>query len=307
MPQPAAGGDERLDCLIIGGGPAGLTAATYLARFRRRVAVIDEGKSRAALIPTSHNYPGYSGISGVDLLALMRGQAERYGAQYRPGRVTGLERGEDHAFTALTASGRIQAKTVLLATGIVDINPDLAGLAQAVKDGALRYCPICDGYETIDQRIGVLGTVKSAARKALFMRSYSAHVTLLPTEMPTPEDKEKIEALRKAGVKLAGGVVRDIEMKGDKVAVLLSTGQTCTLDVFYPALGCDVRSDLATALGVRTDEEGCLVVDQRQKTGIPGLLAAGDVVSDLHQISVAVGHAAVAATAIHNALPYNFR
>jgi thioredoxin reductase (NADPH) len=307
MPQADALDDARLDCLIIGGGPAGLTAATYLARFRRRVAVIDEGKSRAALIPTSHNYPGYSGISGPDLIALMRRQAEQYGARYRRGLVTGLEHGEEHGFTALTETGRIHARTVLMATGIVDINPDLAGLARAVQDGALRYCPICDGYEAIDQRIGVLGTVKSAARKALFMRSYSAHVTLLPTENPGPEDEGKIEALRKAGVRLAGGVVRDMEMQDDKVAVLLSTGESCELDVFYPALGCNVRSDLATALGARTDEQGCLVVDQRQKTGVAGLLAAGDVVSDLDQISVAVGHAAVAATAIHNALPYNFR
>jgi thioredoxin reductase (NADPH) len=91
------------------------------------------------------------------------------------------------------------------------------------------------------------------------------------------------------------------------VLVSLANGKTCELDVFYPALGCNVRSDLATALGARTDGIGCLTVDQKQNTGIPGLLAAGDVVSDLHQISVAVGHAAVAATSIHNHLPYNFR
>jgi thioredoxin reductase (NADPH) len=307
MPQAASLENERLDCLIIGGGPAGLTAATYLARFRRRVLVIDEGKSRAALIPLSHNYPGYSGISGPDLLALMRRQAEQHGALYRQGCVTAVEHGEEHSFVALTEAEPIRARTVLLATGVVDINPGLAGLARAVQDGALRYCPICDGYEAIDQRIGVLGTVKSAARKAMFLRTYSTDVTLLPTENPAPEDEEKIAALRKAGVKLAKATVRDIEMKGEKILVLLANGETCELDVFYPALGCDVRSDLAKALGARTDELGCLMVDQRQKTGIPGLLAAGDVVSDLDQISVAVGHAAVAATTIHNALPYNFR
>jgi thioredoxin reductase (NADPH) len=302
-----ASDDAILDCLIVGGGPAGLTAATYLARFRRRVLVADEGQSRAALIPLSHNYPGYSGISGRDLLAVLRAQAERYGARHRSGRVDALEPAEDHSFVASIGRSRIRAKTVLLATGIVDVNPALDGLSQAVQDGALRYCPICDGYETIDLRIGVLGTMKSAARKAVFMRTYSADVTLLLTEEPSPEDEAQIEILREAGVAIAPGVVRDMVASGDTVRAMLAGGETCEMDLFYPALGCDVRSGLATALGARTDEQGCLVVDQHQQTGIPGLLAAGDVVSDLHQISVAFGHAAVAATAIHNALPYNFR
>jgi thioredoxin reductase (NADPH) len=141
----------------------------------------------------------------------------------------------------------------------------------------------------------------------VFMRTYSADVTLLLTEEPSPEDEAQIEILREAGVAIAPGVVRDMVLSGDTVRAVLAGGETCELDLFYPALGCDVRSGLATALGARTDEQGCLVVDQHQQTGIPGLLAAGDVVSDLHQISVAFGHAAVAATAIHNALPYNFR
>ena len=102
-------------------------------------------------------------------------------------------------------------------------------------------------------------------------------------------------------------MVSDVETMEGGIGVLLANGKRCDVDVLYPALGCDVRSDLATRLGARADDIGCLVVDQKQKTGIPGLLAAGDVVSDLHQLSVAVGHAAVAATAIHNSLPYNFR
>jgi thioredoxin reductase (NADPH) len=306
MPQSDAE-TGTLDCLIIGGGPAGLTAATYLARFRRRVLVVDEGESRAALIPVSHNYPGYSGISGADLLTLLRQQGERYGARYMRERVTELRRVEDNGFLALAGREELRAKTVLLATGIVDGHPDLPGLERAIQGGAVRYCPICDGYEASDQRIGVLGSLASAGPKARFMRTYSADVALLLIEEPSSEDESTMRALRECGVEIAPGVVRDVERAGKGVAALMSTGEQVEMDVLYPALGCDVRSDLATALGVRTDEQGCLVVDQKQKTGIPGLLAAGDVVSDLHQISVAVGHAAIAATAIHNALPYNFR
>jgi thioredoxin reductase (NADPH) len=307
MRQDRASLNGRYDCLIIGGGPAGLTAATYLARFRRRVLVVDDGASRASLIPVSHNYPGYLGISGAELLVRLRTQAEQYGADHLRGRVGTLEPAEDHSFIVKAGSREIYARTVILAAGVIDQSPDMPGLKSAVQSGALRYCPICDGYEATDQRIGVLGTVSSAAKKSLFMRTYSADVTLLLTELPDDEDGGRIAALREGGVTISRSTVRDIEKHGERVAAHLADGGRCELDVLYPALGCDVRSDLAAKLGARTDETGYLVVDQHQQTGVPGLLAAGDIVSDLNQISVAVGHAAVAATAIHRSLPYNFR
>jgi thioredoxin reductase (NADPH) len=308
MPQTSGTGEERVDCLIIGGGPAGLTAATYLARFRRNVLVVDEGNSRAALIPVSHNYPGYSGISGPDLIALLRRQSEEYGARHMRGRIEALEAEDGHGLVARGAGGTILARSVLLATGITDENPpDLPGWRIAVEKGALRYCPICDGYEARDKRIGVLGTVASGSAKSLFLRTYSADVTLLLMEAPTSDQDGALAALREAGVAVSPGVVDDVETQKGGIGVLLTSGKRCDVDVLYPALGCEVRSDLAARLGARTDEVGCLVVDQKQKTGVPSLFAAGDVVSDLHQISVAVGHAAVAATAIHNGLPYNFR
>jgi thioredoxin reductase (NADPH) len=297
----------RPECLIVGGGPAGLTAAIYLARFRRRVLLVDEGKSRAALIPRSHNYPGYSGISGVDLLALLRGQAEEYGVAFLPGRVRDLEKIGDGGFLARVGGEEIHPNTVLLATGIVDESPDLPGLRSAIAVGVLRYCPICDGYEAADKRLGVLGTVKSAAQKAMFLRTYSADVILLPVAAPSHEDESSLARLRAGGVEIAPGSVCDLERDGTGVVALLADGSSSRIDVLYAALGSNVRSDLALALGAAANEGRCLVVDRHQRSSISGLFAAGDVVSDLDQISVAVGHAAIAATAIHNSLPYNFR
>jgi len=305
--MPDASRSGMLDCLIIGGGPAGLTAATYLARYRRKVLVVDEGDSRAAWIPNSHNYPGFSGISGRELLTLLRDQAESYGAGYLRERVTNVEPAEEHSFLAEAGGKALRARSVLLATGIVDRDPDEPGIREAVRSGTLRYCPICDAYEAMDRRIGVLGSLDSACGKALFLRTYSADIVLLPTQPPGPQDEGKIAALRDAGVTIAPGVVRDLEKRGDSMVALLSNGERVEVEVLYPALGCEVRSGLVAPLGARCDEVGCLIVDQRQRTGIPGLYAAGDVVSDLHQIAVAFGHAAVAATSIHNALPYNFR
>lgn len=293
-----------LDCLIVGGGPAGLTAAIYLARFRRNVLLVDDGLSRARLIPETHNYPGFVGISGNDLLAALREQAERHGARLREGRVDDLRKAED-GFVASIGNDKIRAKRLLLATGIVDESPDLPGMKDAIYRGALRFCPICDGFEASDRRIGVLGPLRIAAPKAQFLRTYSRDVVLLPTDEPD-QSSEQARALKDAGITLEERVV-DVERSGEKIAALFAGGRRLPVDVLYPALGCEVRSQLAAALGARCNDIGNLHVDDKQRTSVEGLYAAGDVVTDLHQIAVATGHAAVAATAIHNSLPRNFR
>jgi len=297
-----------LDCLIIGAGPAaGLTAAIYLARFRRDILVVDAGKSRARLIPVSHNYPGFLGVSGEDLLQRLRQQAERYDTPFRAGTVTKLTRSRDGTFTAQCDGDTLHAKRVLLASGIVDESPPVPGLRDAIYRGALRYCPICDGYEATDQRIGVLGKFDNAASKALFLRTYSREVTLLAIDRAEDADREMLQALRKAGIKQFDEPVVDIARDGETISAVLASGKRVELDILYPALGCDVRSSLALDLGAAATEIGNLRVDDKQQTSVEGLYAAGDVVTDLHQIGVAIGHAAIAATAIHSELPRNLR
>src|SRR5688572_1985553 len=133
----------NVDCLIIGGGPAGLTAAIYLARYRRNIVLIDDGRSRAELIPTSHNYPGFRGISGSDLLKALRSHALQYNVDSRKDTVTSLSVKSDGLIEAELQSGPImRARQVLLATGILDESPELPGLKDAVYQGALRFCPI---------------------------------------------------------------------------------------------------------------------------------------------------------------------
>src|SRR6195952_3281100 len=132
---------EFFDCLIIGDGPAGLTAAVYLARYRRRIILFDSGDSRASLIPTSHNYPGFpDGVSGPGLLQALRKQAQAYGVQMIRARLTDLKRDGD-GFTATSATEVIKARFVLLATGIVDEAPDVPGLDEAVGKGSLPFIP----------------------------------------------------------------------------------------------------------------------------------------------------------------------
>lgn len=162
--------DTALDCLIIGGGPAGLTAAIYLARYRRRIRVVDAGSSRAGMIPVSHNYPGFAeGISGSSLLIRLRAQALRYGVEFRNGRVDELAR--EGLFRARIGDEHLRATTVLLACGVVDRQPeanDLPDLRAATLAGRIRWCPICDGYEGMDKEIGLIATPKPPLRTPCF-------------------------------------------------------------------------------------------------------------------------------------------
>ncbi|HSV30011.1 MAG TPA: NAD(P)/FAD-dependent oxidoreductase [Candidatus Omnitrophota bacterium] len=297
---------DLLDCLVVGGGPAGLTAAIYLARYRRRFVVVDGGQARAATIPVSHNCPGWpDGIPGPELLDRMRSQAERYGASLRQGLVIGIRRDGD-GFSAMLADGeRLWAATILLATGVVDIEPALPGVEGAIQRGLVRHCPICDGFEASDQNIGVLGFGAAAATEALFIRNWSDRVTLLTLghAMDLAED-ERIR-LDRAGIRVIDQPIARVDVDAGRIAALaLDTGRELAFDTLYSALGARVRSELAVGLGAESDGTGCLIVDDHQRCSVPGLYAAGDVVASLNQIPVAMAQAAVAATAIHRARPW---
>jgi thioredoxin reductase (NADPH) len=289
-----------LDCLVVGGGPAGLTAAIYLARFRRKAIVIDEGKSRAALIASSHNYPGFADINGRDLLERLRKQAMEHGSNLVSGRARSVSRDGD-IFIVETSQGSITARTLLLATGLVDSAPPVEGFPSDGYAGPIRFCPVCDGFEALDKRVGVLGDWEAAYGKACFMRTYSRKVLMFPVGR-----KPAAMACDDSHIRLCGPPRRVIQ-EGERVIVEDADGQRHELDVLYPALGCKVNSELAAALGASCDPIGLIHVNAHQRTSIAGLYAAGDVVSDLHQISVATAHAAIAATGIHNHLAPNLR
>jgi thioredoxin reductase (NADPH) len=290
-----------LDCLIVGGGPAGLTAAIYLARFRRHSLLIDAGHSRAELIPATHNYPGFLSINGPELLERLRHQAEEQGAKLLAGEVRSVMRRND-AFVAETTQGAFSARTLILATGLIDGAPPVEGFDDGYT-GPVRYCPICDGFEALDKRIGVLGEAEAASRKATFMRTYSKDVTVFPIGDTGAEVKQ---SLANAGIRLGGAPLKIVRDRR-RVTVTTTDGHQHELDVLYPALGCKVNSELGVALGASCDPIGMIHVDAHQQTNVTGLYAAGDVVTDLHQLSVATAHAAVAATQIHNGLDPNPR
>lgn len=290
---------DELECVVVGGGPGGLTAAIYLGRYLRRFVVLDKGDSRAELIQRSHNFPGFpDGIPGPELLGRLRVQAERYGAPVVRAEVTRIQR-DANGFVVELGERRLHARTVLLATGIIDNQPELPNLREIIRGGHVRLCPVCDGYEVIGKSVGVVGRTRDAVKKALFLSSFTAKLTVLSTdaEAPTAADCEKLRGL---SIECAQDRVVDLKWDGEQMCVLHESGACTDLEVLYPALGAKVRSQLAKSLGARCDADGYLEVDAQQRTSVPGLYAAGDVVSELNQIAVACGHAAIAATAIYN-------
>ena len=294
--------DADLDALVIGGGPAGLTAAIYLGRFRRRLLVVDGGESRLDLIPVTHNHPGFpGGVEGRALLSRMKTQAERYGAVMLAETVATLRR-DGEVFVADAGGRTLRARYVILATGVEDraATPDFGA---AIRKALIRICPICDGYEVIDQDIAVIGSGAHGAREALFLRHYGRRVTLLNAGPRDDIDDDILRELAAAGIQVidaeARAVFRDLDQQ---VTLVLSDGRRLGFGAVYSALGTTPRTQLAASLDIRTNEMGCIVVDDHQRTSVDGLYAAGDLVRGLNQISIAEAEAAIAATDIHNRL-----
>jgi thioredoxin reductase (NADPH) len=294
-----------LDCLIVGGGPAGLTAAIYLARFHLDIMVVDAAKSRASWIPCTRNVSGFTdGIEGSELLKRMREQACKYGAKIETEFVTRLERdSETGLFTATWGSGEASARTVLIATGVTNRRPPMDEDLHddALSRGLVRYCPICDGYEVTDKRVGVIGSDHHGVAEALFIRTYTADVTLIAPDKALrlgPEDQQK---LRDAGIGCVDGPAQAVAITGECIVVDTAEGHH-TFDSIYPALGSDTHTQLAEMVGADLSNDSCIKVDRHQRTSVPGLYAAGDVVIGLDQISHSMGEGGVAATTIRNDL-----
>lgn len=298
-----------LDCVIVGAGPAGLTAAIYLARYRRRFVLLDGGPSRAELIPISHNFPAWpDGVSGANLLARLREQAARHDVEIRAARAESALHA-DEGFVLRVGDDKLHAASLILATGIVDQHPDFPGLREATLAGAVRWCPICDGFEVLDQRVALLAPARAGLAHAEFLRTYTRQLTLFA--MPDSEglSAPEIARLEAAGIELVTDALVSCRRPagGEGIELVLGSGETRRFDTLYPMQGSSAQCELATCLGARRSEGGDILVDAHQQTSVPGLYAVGDVVNALNQISVALGHAAVAATAVHNRLPANFR
>ena len=279
-----------------------MTAALYLLRFHRRILVFDAMQSRARWIPSSHNCPGFpGGISGTALLDRLRKQVSEHGIENVYSRITQLKTSAAGFMLTDEAERTYEAATVVLATGVIDELPAFPWIPQAIEAGAIRLCAICDAFEATDSQLATFGPTEKAVAHARFLRSYSASVTAVTTDTPSLGDSD-LEELRTRGISLLVQAAT-LEFDGKRCTVVDSANRRTTFDSIYPVMGSRSQSDLAKQLHAKLDDNDELIVDRHQMTSIDGLFAVGDIVSAINQISVGVGHAAIAATAIHNRLP----
>lgn len=285
-----------IDVAIVGGGPAGLTAALYLRRFHRSCVVFDTGESRARWIPESNNCPGFpGGVGGRELLQRLRRQAGSVQVPFEPLRVDRIA-AADEGFDVDAGGRRWQARMVMIATGLRDRLPGPWG-EEALACGALCLCPICDAFEASDAHIGVYGHSRDIGSHAGFLRAFSRRVSALPYD--GGDGGEDGAAARAAGVRWLGA--GELEFDGERCRYR-GDGETLEPDTVYSFLGF-TTSVPTDGLDLRRTDGGEILVDRHQQTRTPGLYAIGDVVGGLNQIAVAVGQAAAAATHAHGQLP----
>ncbi|NRP75923.1 Thioredoxin reductase [Ensifer psoraleae] len=287
------------DCIVLGGGPAGLTASVYLARLRRSVIIVDAGLSRASLIPRSYNHPAFpEGVPGRVLLDRMHDQSSRFGVERIVGRGDRLERTE-HGFLCAVAGRTLHSFAFIYATGLVDILPQWPDAVELVRNGNLRVCPICDGYEINGAPVVIIGNNRRAAKEAAFLLSFTESVTLatLGAELTDLSPADIEPPLRLTTARL----LHHRPLSGDRISLEFVDGGRIDAAV-YSALGCRPQSQLAQAVGVRLDEEGRIPTSQHQRTNVERFFAIGDVVTGLNQLGVAMAQGEIAAVALHNDL-----
>lgn len=291
-------GPELVDVVVVGGGPAGLSAALVLGRSRRSVVVVDAGEPRNAPAAGMHNYLGHEGLPPRELAAIGREEVARYGVRVVDGRVVAAtaEDGHHPRFTLELEDGtRLRSRRVVLATGLVDELPDVAGLADRWGRDVL-HCPYCHGWEVRDQRIGVLVTGPAGAHHAGLFRQLSDDVTLLLNGHHL--DHAVTGGLHARGVSMIEGTVTEVVVTDDALSgVRLADGTLVGLDALVVAPFFRGTTDLGASLGV---PEAPIVMgdvtvataaetDVRGATPVPGVWAAGNAT---HPMATVIASAA---------------
>jgi len=295
--------DETYDVVVIGGGPAGLSGAVTLARFRRSVLVLDAGDPRNAPAGHVHNFLTRDGTPPADIHALGQAEVRKYGGRVEHARVTALRRAGDR-FGVEIGDRTITARRVLVATGLRDKLPDIPGLAARWGTDVL-HCPYCHGWEVRDRRIGVLATGPMAVHQALLFRQLSPHVTVLQHTGPALTD-EQCEQLHALGIPVIDGTVVQVESGATGLTgVRLADRSQIEIDALVVAPRFTARAELLAPLGLTPVEMlmgahmlGTRIeADATGATAVAGVWVAGNVTDIQAQVitSAAAGLSAGAA------------
>jgi thioredoxin reductase len=293
---------ERVDAVIVGGGPAGLSAALWLGRYRRSAIVYDTDEPRNEPAWAVHGYPGLQDPLPEELRRRLEQQAQGAGARLRTAAIARIEGVKDE-FTVYPRHGTpVAARRIVLAYGLRDYLPDIDGIRE-LYGTSVFHCPDCDGPAVADSRIGVLGWDRAGAGVALYLRHWSEDITLLPHDRPLELAEGERRTVEAAGIAIRQGrVLRLVGHGGNLTQAELEDGDALRLDAIFFDLGSEPRCELAEQLHCELDDDGYILVDRGQETSRPGVHAAGDITGPPHLASIAAAEGVRAALAIHRSL-----
>ena len=291
--------EKYADAIVVGAGPAGLSAAIYLARYDRSCVVFDAGHGRSTHHQMNHNYLGFpGGVPAVQLRELGKAQLAEYPqVDFEHHKVVDCKR-EGDEFVAEGQFGTYRARVVIICTGVLDHYPHFHGWEQYVGH-SMFWCITCDGYSSKGKNILVIGHTNGAAGEAVQLSRFSNQLTLLTNSHVNEIDQRYLDRLDKFGIRVIHDKIeRAIGKDGQFEAVLTEEGKRIELDALFCTQGATPEVQLAVDLGVKLYENGYIDTDIEQKTNVPGVYAAGDVTRiHSHQITTAVHEGATAASA----------
>jgi thioredoxin reductase len=290
------------DAIIIGGGPAGLSAGLWLARYRRRVVILDSGKPRNDPTWAVHGYPGLIDPPPHELRRVLIDQAKEAGAEWRGADVDNVT-GEKNNFTVHLENGEtITARRVILAYGKRDNLPEVEG-ARELYGRSVFHCPDCDGPSVIGKRVGVFGWNRTAASLTLYLLTWAASTALFTNGEELELDKKSIKVLERYQVPIRTEKIDRLRAVNDcLVAVELKNLQPVPIDALFFHLGSPLATDIASQLGCKRESGTDLVIDRAHQTTVPGIFAAGDIVGPPYLAVTAAAKGVTAAMGVHRSL-----
>lgn len=304
MPDASVPDSPLYDVAIIGGGPAGLTASIWLARYLHRVVLIDSGDPRNWETRGINGFLGHPGIRPSELRGKGREEAREHGVELIDALCERLDCMDAEHFHLILGDGRpIDARRILLAIGVKDVWPDIPGLEHVYGANA-HVCPDCDGRECRDKTVAVIGKGRKAVGMALDLTTWSKDIVICtngaPRDFDEPEYQEKLDAL---GISVIESPVTCIQHRGTRVHSLeFSDREPLETDKIFLAIGQYPADDLGAQLGCNRDAGGHIIVDDAYHTSVRNCFAAGDITPGPQLAVAAAGDGAIAALAIHKSL-----
>lgn len=294
---------ETYDVAVVGGGPAGLTAALWLARYLHEVVLIDSGDPRNWETRGINGYLGESGIKPSQLRGYGRAECERFGVEFVDDCVQTAANRNSDLFTLTLERGRsISARRLLLAIGIKDVWPDIEGLERCYGETA-HVCPDCDGYESREKKVVVVGKGSKAVGMALALTTWTEKIVICTNGEPAEISAEQCDQLGNLNIPVLESPIRRVVSNGkDLQGMELEGGMQLDCERLYFAIGQYPADDLGAQLKCKRDELGLIVVDERHQTSAKNVYAAGDIVPGPQLAIAAASEGAIAALAIHRSL-----